>query len=261
MKQFGILLQKEWRENIRNYKIYWIPAIFILLGITEPAVNYFLPQILEASGGLPEGAVFEFPTLSPEQILMAVMEQFQTIGIVVLILAYMATIAGERKSGTATLLYVRPLSFSAYFMSKWVMAAVISLASVWLGFFSGYYYTRLFFGEVEFTRLLQMMSSYSFWVLLILTIVLAASAALPNGGLAAAVAFAAYVVLQLIDGLFGANWSVSPVKIPQYAAAWLTGSPDNANLWGAIGVAVLMIIILFFFGSWSARKNKAKTKV
>ena len=261
MKQFNILMQKEWRENIRNYKVYWIPAIFILLGITEPAVNYFLPQILEASGGLPEGAVFEMPTPTPEQILMAVMEQFQTIGIVVLILAYMGTIAGERKSGTATLLYVRPLSFPAYFLSKWATAAVISLGSVWLGFFSGYYYTLLFFGEVEIIKLLQMMGSYSFWILLILTVVLAASAALPNGGLAAAAAFAVYLLVQLADGLFGANWSVSPVKIPQYAAGWLTGNPDNASLWGAIGIAVLMIFILFIFGSWTAQKNKAKTKV
>lgn len=261
MKHFGVLMQKEWRENTRNYKIYWIPAIFILLGITEPAVNYFLPQILEASGGLPEGAVFEIPIPTPEQILMAVLQQFQTIGMAVLILAYMATIAGERKSGTATLLYVRPLSFSAYFLSKWVVAAAISLASAWLGFFSGYYYTLLFFGEVEIIKLLQMIGFYSFWVLLILTIVLAASAALPNGGLAAAAAFALYVLLQLADGLFGANWSVSPVKIPQYAATWLTGNPDISSLWGAVGIAVVIILVLFGFGSWTAQKNKAKTKV
>ena len=261
MKQFVILMQKEWRENVRNYKIYWIPAIFILLGITEPVVNYFLPQILESSGGLPEGAVFELPTPLPEQIVTAVMEQFQTIGIVVLILAYMGTIAGERKSGTATLLYVRPLSFPAYFLSKWVMASVVSLAGIWFGFLAGYYYTLLFFGNLEVIKLLQMMGTYSVWVLLILTVVLTASAALPNGGLAAASAFAVYVLAQLADGLFGTNWSVSPVKIPQYAAAWLTGKPDSGSLGGAIAIALLIILFLSAFGSWMARKNKAKTKV
>lgn len=261
MKQFGILTQKEWREHVRNYKIYWIPAIFILLGITEPAVNYFLPQILESSGSLPEGSVFEIPTPSPEQVLTAVMGQFQTIGIPVLILAYMGTIAGERKSGTATLLYVRPLSFPSYFLSKWLMAAVISLISVGFGFLAGYYYTLLFFGELEFIKLLQLVGTYSFWVLLILTVVLAASAAFPNGGLAAAAAFAVYLLLQLLDGLFGLNWAISPVKIPQYAAAWLTGQPDSMNFWGAIGMAVLLIFVFFFLGSWSARVNKAKSKV
>ncbi|WP_203338865.1 ABC transporter permease [Planococcus beijingensis] len=261
MKQFGILLQKEWRENVRNYKIFWIPCVFILLGITEPVVNYFMPQILEASGGLPEGAVFEFPTPSPDQILMAVMEQFQTIGIVVLILAYMGTIAGERKSGTATLLYVRPLSFLSYFLSKWTMAAAISLISLWLGFLAGYYYTLLFFEELEFSALLQMMGSYSIWILLILTLTLAASAIFPNGGLAAAAAFAVYLLVQLADGLLGANWATSPMKLPGYAAAWLTGNPRLSEFVGAIGLAVLAIIGLIVLGSWAAWKNKAKTKV
>lgn len=261
MKQFSILLQKEWRENIRNYKIFWIPCVFILLGITEPVVNYFMPQILEASGGLPEGAVFEFPTPSPEQILMAVMGQFQTIGIVVLILAYMGTIAGERKSGTATLLYVRPLSFLSYFLSKWTMAAAISLISLWLGFLAGYYYTSLFFETLEFRGLLQMMGSYSVWIVLILTLTLAASAILPNGGLAAAAAFGVYVLVQSADGLFGTNWAFSPVKLPEYAAAWLTGSPNLGDFGGAIGLAALAILGLMGLGSWAARKNKAKTKI
>lgn len=261
MNQFSLLMQKEWRENIRNFKIYWIPAIFILLGITEPVVNFFLPQILESSGGLPEGAVFEFPTPTPEQILIAVMEQFQTIGMAVLILAYMGTVAGERKSGTATLLYVRPLSFRAYFLSKWLMASVISLVSVWFGFLAGYYYTLLFFDRVELVKLLQMVGTYSIWVLLIVSIVVAASAAMPNSGLAAAVSFGIYLILQLGDSLFGGTWSYSPVKLPQYAAAWFTSSPENGDLAGSIGVATVIILALLVFGSWASRKNKAKTKV
>ncbi len=261
MNQFFLLMKKEWLENIRNYKIFWIPTVFVLLGITEPVVNYFLPQILESSGGLPEGAVFEMPTPTPEQILIAVMGQFQTIGIVVLILAYMGTIAGERKSGTATLFYVRPLSFSAYFFSKWTLASIISLMSVWLGFLVSYYYTFLFFGKVEWVNLLQLMAIYSVWVLLIVTFVVTASAVLPNSGLAATSAFAAYLLLQLVDGLFGMNWSISPVKIPQYAADCLTSVPDNTSLWEAIGIACLIMVVLFGIGIWAAQKNKAKTKV
>jgi len=116
MKQFSTLLLKEWRENVRNYKIFWIPVVFILLGVTEPLSNYYLPQILDAAGGLPDGAVLELPEPQPEQLLTAVMGQFQTIGMLVLVLAYMGSIAGERRNGTATLLYVRPLSFMSYFL-------------------------------------------------------------------------------------------------------------------------------------------------
>lgn len=261
MNQFYMLMKKEWLENTRNYKTYWIPAIFIFLGILEPTTNYFLPQILESSGGLPEGAVLELPVPHPEQILAAIMEQFQTIGVAVLILAYMGTIAGERKSGTATLLYVRPLSFGTYFLSKWAMASTISLVSVWLGFLAGYYYTFLFFGEVEWIKVLQSVGLYSIWILLIMAIVLVASALAPNSGFAAAIAFTTYLLMQLVDGLFGLNWTLSPVKIPQYGIAWLTAEPDSGSLWGAIGIAVLIMVLLFAVGSWIAKRNKAKTKV
>ncbi|MDE0583843.1 ABC transporter permease [Planococcus sp. A6] len=127
MKQFSTLLLKEWRENLRNFKIFWIPVVFILLGVTEPLSNYYLPQILDATGGLPDGAVIELPDPEPEQLLVAVMGQFQLIGMLVLVLAYMGSIAGERRNGTATLLYVRPLSYVSYFLSKWLMASIVAV--------------------------------------------------------------------------------------------------------------------------------------
>ncbi|MDY0407538.1 hypothetical protein [Paracerasibacillus soli] len=57
--QWLILLQKEMVENWRNFKWIWVPLVFILLAIMDPISTYYLPQILEAVGGLPEGAVFE----------------------------------------------------------------------------------------------------------------------------------------------------------------------------------------------------------
>lgn len=102
MTQFNVLLKKEWRENFRNYKVFWIPIVFILFGIIEPMTNYFMPQILDSVGNLPDGAVIEIPPPEPEEILVAVMGQYQLIGILVLVLAYMGSVAGERKNGTAT---------------------------------------------------------------------------------------------------------------------------------------------------------------
>lgn len=261
MNQFGILFQKEWREHLRNFKIFWIPAVFILFGILEPVTNYFLPQLLDSVGNLPDGAVIQIPKPEPEQILAAVLGQYQFIGMLVLVLAFMGTIAGERKSGTATLLYVRPLSFSAYFLSKWAIAALIGLASLWAGLLAAYYYTLLLFEGVEFSAFLQFSATYSVWILLVISVALAASAALPNAGMAAAVSLAFIFLLQIADGLLGAYWTVSPVKLPVYAAAWLAAGPELADFWGAVGIAAALIAILMGFGIWMSRKNAAKTNV
>lgn len=261
MNQFGVLLKKEWRENVRNYKLFWIPAVFILLGVMEPVTNYFLPQILESIGNMPEGTVLEFPTPLPEGIMAAIMGQYQLIGLLVIVLAYMGTIAGERRSGTATLLYVRPLSFTAYFMSKWVMAAIISLLSVWLGFLAGYYYTYLLFGSVDWVALLQFGASYSLWILLVISIVLVSSGLMPNAGLTAAVSLSVIFIGQLIDGLLGAYWQFSPLKLPAYAASWLAEAPDAGDFWWSAGITILLITLLLAFGVYLSERKAATTKV
>lgn len=261
MNQFGVLLKKEWRENLRNFKVFWIPAVFILLAILEPVSNYFLPQILDSVGNLPEGTVLEFPTPLPEQIMAAIMGQYQLIGLLIIVLAYMGTIAGERKSGTATLLYARPLSFPAYFMSKWLMASIIALASVWLGFLAGYYYTYLLFGSIEWLDLLRFGATYSIWILLVVSIVMAASALMPNAGLAAAVSLAVIFISQLIDSLLGTYWTLSPLKLPAYAVAWMETAPDSADFWWTVVLAIVLIASLIALGIVLSAKRAATTKV
>ena len=261
MNQFSVLLKKEWRENARNYKVFWIPAVFILLGIMEPVTQYFLPQILDSVGNLPEGAVLEFPTPEPEQVLVKVMGQYQLLGLLILILAYMGTVAGERKSGAATLLYVRPLSYPAYFLSKWVMAGTVALASVWLGFLAAAYYIWLFFDAIDFGSFVQFAASYSLWILLVISIVLAASAALPSPGLAAAAALVLTLISQVVDGLLGMYWTISPLKIPGYAQSWFAGGPDMSDFWWSAAISVLLILLLIGLGIRLSERNASKTKV
>lgn len=261
MTQFRVLFQKEWRENVRNYKILWIPLVFILFAILEPVTQYFLPQLLDSLGNLPDGAVIEFPEPSPGEILANIIGQYQFIGLLVLILAYMGAVAGERRSGTATLLYVRPLSYGAYYMSKWVAANLIAVGSVLFGLLAGYYYTALFFGQVEIGSFLQFAGTYCLWIILVVTVILTASAWMPNGGLAAAVSFVLLLFMQLVDGLLGAYWTVSPFKVPTYAAQWLWAGPETGAYWWSVAITVLLIVVIAAFGAWMSKKNAAKVKV
>lgn len=261
MNQFGILLLKEWRENTRNFKVFWIPVVFILFGISEPLTNYFLPQILDSVGNLPEGTVIEMPTPPAEHILVAIMGQYQLIGVLVLVLAYMGAIAGERKNGNAILLYVRPLSYGAYYWSKWLMISFIAMVSLWSGLLAGYYYTSLLFSTMDFMDFLQFGATYSVWILLVVSITLTASAIMPSSGLTAALSLIVIFLMQLIDGLIGMYWSVSPVKIPAYAAEWLIGNPDLADFWSSIFVSVGFIALLIASGIWASRKNAGNVKV
>ena len=103
----------------------WIPLVFILLGVSDPLVNYFMDDILTAVGNMPDGFSMTLPEFQPADLLTASTGQFQSIGVTrVNRDAYIGTFSRERQNGTATLLYVRPISFSALFLSKWVVASL-----------------------------------------------------------------------------------------------------------------------------------------
>lgn len=260
MSSLSVLLRKEWRENIRNFKLYWIPIVFVILGIIEPITNHYLPEIMKSIGNLPEGAEFVWPELQGEDIFVSLMSQYQMLGILIIILAFMGAISSERKTGTATLLYVRPMSFGQYFLSKWIVINAIVLGSIWLGFLSAWYYIRILFNSVAVGEMFAFLGTYSLWLIFAVTVVLALSAWLSTGATAGLSIFI-LIVFTIIDGVLGTYWKVSPWKLSMYAADAFYKSPDQSAHWMSIGVTLTLIIVLVFFGMYMSKRNAAKTLV
>ena len=79
---------------------------------------------------------------------MSTISQYQFIGMLVVTLGFSGIIARERKNGSATLLYVRPIAYSSYVYSKLVMMCILIIGSVVLGLLANLYYTYVLFGAV-----------------------------------------------------------------------------------------------------------------
>lgn len=260
MSGFSVLLQKEWREQTRSLKLLWIPLVFIIFGILDPVTNYYLPEIMKSVGNMPEEAEFLWPEFTGEEIFMSLLGQYQSIGILVIVLAFMGTISGERKTGTATLLYVRPISFQSYFLSKWLIVNGIVLGSVLCGFMAAWYYTSILFNNVSAGQLFGFMAIYGMWIIFVVTVVLALSAAFTTG-VAATLSLIITLVFPLIDSLIGEYWAVSPWKLPTYAPYVFEGTAELSNMWWSVCVTMLLIIVLIIFGVIMSKWNAAKTTV
>src|SRR5690625_2437539 len=148
--QWMTLFKKEMLENWRNFKWIWVPLVITLLAIMDPITTYYMPIILDSVGGLPEGAVFEIPEPHPNEVIMMSLNQLSSLGVLIIILMSMGTIAGEIKSGVAELVLVKPINYFNYITSKWAallfmvwMALIIAMTTSW-------YYINLLFGEVLF---------------------------------------------------------------------------------------------------------------
>ena len=260
MSEFTVLLQKEFREAWRSWKFLWIPLVFALLGMSDPLTNYYMMDILTAVGNLPEGFVMTMPEFVPADLLQATLGQFQMIGLLVLIAAFVGSISKERANGMATLFYVRPISFVTYFMSKYVVMSTVGLVSIIAGYTASVYYTIVLYGTFEVAPLLASLATYFVWLLFVLAITLLMSAAFKTS-VATACAFIIIFVGQIVDAIVGTFWTVSPWKLPGYGVQLIRGTMEMPNYWWSLAVTAVLLLICLVIGMYAMKKNTAMAKI
>ncbi|MGE7674973.1 ABC transporter permease [Lysinibacillus sp. NPDC094403] len=260
MRGFNVLLQKEFREAWRSWKFLWIPLVFALLGMTDPLTNYYMKDILNAVGNLPEGFEMLMPELMPVDLLQASVGQFQTIGLLVLMATFVGVVSKERTNGTGTLLYVRPISFGAYFMSKFIVMSTVGFVSILAGFTASVYYTVVLYGTFEIGPLVASFFTYFSWLLFVLAVTLMMSAAFKTV-VAATCAFAFIFIGQILDAIVGAFWTISPWKLPVYGVQLIRGTMEMPDYWWSLSITLVITIIFMSIGILTMKKNASMTKI
>jgi ABC-2 type transport system permease protein len=243
MKQWFTLLNKEFLEMARNYKWVWMPITFILLGVMDPLTTYYLPEIINSVGGLPEGTVFEMPEPSAQEVFIMSLGQYQMIGILVIVLSMMGTIAGERKSGVAQLILVKPVSYSSYITSKWAAAIILILLSLFLGMLASWYYTGVLFEFIPFASFMESFGLYALWLALVISFVILCSALFMQPVAAGMVALVTVFVFTIIGGSFQHLLEWSPTQLLTYVSERLITEKWPEHVGAATGMSLLMSVI------------------
>lgn len=247
MKNFMTLFHKELVESLRNGKWIWLPIAFIIIGISQPLANYYMPQILKSAGNMPEGTVIEIPTPTGEEVLSSTLSQFGSIGTLLFVLAAMGVIANERQNGSLTLVMVRPVSPFQYIVSKWAALLLISIVSLFLSYGLTWYYTNLLFNPVKWDAMLLSFAVYSLWVVFIISITILIGTVLKSAGGIAGVSILILGGLSLASGLFTKYTVWSPSNLRLQASGVLLEGELLENGWivtgTTLGLSVLLIVI------------------
>lgn len=218
MKIGWILFKKELLESARNYKWLWMPVIFVLFGLTEPLTAYYLPDILNSVGDLPEGTIIEIPTPSSGEVLISTIGQFNTFGVLIIVLAFMGIVSGERKSGRAAMVLVKPISYSAYIYSKWLASMVLVWSSYIVGMLASWYYINLLFEDIKAGLFLQTLGVYGVWLTFILTLVIFFSSLVKTSGLAAFYTLGISIILTFLSSSLPETLKWSPAQLTVYSS-------------------------------------------
>lgn len=238
------LFQNEMLENWRNKKWIWLPLVIILIAIMDPMTHYYLPQMIEMTGGLPEGATLEIPKLSPIEAVMMSLGQLSSLGVLIVVLGSMGTIANERKSGLLELILVKPVKYSNYITAKWTAYLLLIWCALFLGLLTSWYYINILFGDLSFGSLLTIVFFYGLWFTFVVTLSIFYNTLFKTAGLVAFLTIFTIMLMSVVTNIFGDRIPWSPNHLSTYIQEMLLSGHVTTDLVGTSIVSVSIIGLL-----------------
>jgi ABC-2 type transport system permease protein len=247
-----VFLGKEMREHMRSYRLLILAAVFVLFGIMSPATAKYMPELLEAFGG---GIVLNLPPVTVTDSYTQFFKNMNGIGVIILLLVFAGTVAGEKVKGPASLILTKNLSRPGFLLAKYAGAALLWTLIYAAGALACQAYALWLFPGESAGHLLLSFSAYWLYGLLLLAFTVLASAAASSHGMAAIGAFAGWGLLML---------SMVPLKTAKYSPAALgaynvevvTGAVTAGGLLVPALLAAALIALSLGLASWLLSKQE-----
>ncbi|CAM3914554.1 ABC transporter permease [Cohnella lubricantis] len=252
MRTWLVLFRKEWLELLRSYRLIWLPISFLVLGVSQPITAYFLPDILASSGGLPEDVVRSIPLPNASEVMAGSLQQFGTIGLLLLALSSMGAVSNERASGTAAMILVKPVSYLSFITAKWASILAISWLSFAAGYVASWYYTVTLFGSVGGPSVIAGLLYFGLWLSFVGTLALLFSSLLSSPAAAAFGSLALAALLQVAASSLPFEQPWNPGRLSQLAAGGLDAAlSDGGSAWLTVAVTATAIAAALYLAARS----------
>ncbi|WP_455662620.1 ABC transporter permease [Pradoshia sp.] len=236
MAMFGAMLWKEWLELKRSYKLIIVPFAFAIIMVTLPITMKLLPALIEQD--LPEGTVIVVPESTASDIVGGIYANFEQLGLIVLILVMMGTVASEREKGSASLVLSKPIGRGGYIMAKWLSYSMLSVISFLFGMALTLYYTRILFdGKMEWGAIAQGTLLYLVLILLCVTLTLLFSAIMRSAIFAGFLGLGSYLALTKLGQYL-------PDAIEKYTPSAFLDSTAKIMLGQEGGILAPLLVLL-----------------
>jgi ABC-2 type transport system permease protein len=254
MEQWIVLYNKEMLEMWRNYKWMWVPLVFIIIGMMNPVTTYYMPQLLEANG-LTKEVIQAIPIPTGSEIMVKTLSQYSTLGILILVLSFMGTVASERQSGSAIMVLVKPVTHLNYITAKWAAMLSLTIVSFALGYLATWYYSGVLIGEVPFTQIWQSLLVYVLWLVFVISVTLFYSSLFNSTGGIAFLSLLTLAVISLLTSFFPRFTQWSPGRLSAEAGAAVTKGILGTSLWSIVSVTAILIILLICGAAFISKRK------
>jgi len=197
---YRAILEKEVIEAWRTYRLVYLCAMFVVIGIAAPVIIRYLPDL--AGVLVPDAEIGVGETGAPD-VVDLLLSTLLNAGAIAAVLMTMGAVAGEKERGTAWLVLTKPVGRAAFLWAKVVALGMIFALATGLAVLAAWLYSSLFFGQVPVLPWAQLafIAWLSIMVYVAVTFLGSVVAASPLG--AAGFGLAAIVGLSLASAVNG----------------------------------------------------------
>jgi ABC-2 type transport system permease protein len=242
------LLKKEIKEQFKTYRFLVVMSVFLLFGLTTPLTLKYLPEIIKMAG---EGVEMNFPPPTAIEALLSYAGDISQIGIFVIVLVVMGSIANELQRGTALIVLSKPISRTAFVTAKLLALSMTSLVSLAASSLVCFGYTVWLIGGADVSNFIGLNIMVGLFMVFSISITLLFSSifrsSLAAGGVALAV-----IIGQAILTAVPKVGDFMPGQLLGWGNSILTGGD---TYWWAMAVTVVLTI-LFVYLSQRALSSK-----
>jgi ABC-2 type transport system permease protein len=208
---FTAAVRKELTQQWRTKRLMVIVAVLVLFGLGTPMLTKAMPDILKSdpqAGDLAE----IFPTPTAADAAVGYIEFIGTFGFAIAIFLGMNAIAGEKESGTASLILSKPMRRWVFVLSKFTAQVLVYAFAFLMGGLAVYYCTSVLFGPVDIAVSIQITLLLLLIFLTYASLELFASAVGKTAATAAGIGFGLYFLTSFARNVPYLNqWAPSGV--------------------------------------------------
>ncbi|KQU23152.1 hypothetical protein ASG65_02150 [Bacillus sp. Leaf13] len=258
MNNFTVLAKKEFVQMVREFKVIWLPLVFIFLGLTQPVVSYYLPSILKALGG-GQGITID-PSMAAQkggEVLASTLgSQFDQLGVMIIIVSMMGVVQSDKANGMLAFILTRPVTVASYISGKVISNYLFVACSVVLGYLVSYLYVILLFTRVDFVDLLVALLFYLMWILFIVSFTTMISTIFNSQGIIALISIVFLLGCRIVVGLSPVIDNVNPASMSKHAMEVLIlGTVNTDVIWSVISTIVLSALTILVTNIWISKKK------
>jgi ABC-2 type transport system permease protein len=246
VESFCVLFNKEFKGQLRTYRLLIIASVFLIFGLGTPLLLKYLHALIPAE----EATVL--PEFTAVDAVKGYLNTLGQVGLIAAILMAMGMVSRERETGTAATTLSKLVGCGNFLLAKLVVLVLTFGLAIAVGAIGCYFYTLVLFGEPGGLNFLSACLIGGLYLLFCLAVTLMYSSffrsQLAAGGLA-------LVTLVAIMGTAGlpVMEDYSPGALPAWSQRIASGSGENP--WGVLIVSVVLIVVTTVIG-WQVFRRK-----